>query len=92
MSSEINLDRKPSLAPGYRMQWEPAQDCHVLLYPEGMVQLNDTASAILAFCNGERTILRLIADLENEFEAEGLRKDVLEFLHIAHERGWIRCE
>jgi pyrroloquinoline quinone biosynthesis protein D len=24
----------------FRLQWEPAQNAHVLLYPEGMVRLN----------------------------------------------------
>jgi pyrroloquinoline quinone biosynthesis protein D len=85
-----DLDAKPALAPGYRFQWEPVQDCHVLLYPEGMVQLNETAAAILSFCDGQRNVLRVIADLENEYEAEGLREDVLSFLAEAVERGWVR--
>ena len=85
-----NLNAKPALVPGYRFQWEPVQDCHVLLYPEGMVQLNGTAAAILAFCDGERSVLRVIADLENEYEAENLREDVVSFLNEAVERGWVR--
>jgi coenzyme PQQ biosynthesis protein PqqD len=28
------------LKPIFRLQWEPAQNAHVLLYPEGMVKLN----------------------------------------------------
>ena len=31
-----------------RLQWEPAQEAHVLLYPEGMVKLNGSAGAILS--------------------------------------------
>ncbi|MBJ6611336.1 MAG: pyrroloquinoline quinone biosynthesis peptide chaperone PqqD [Candidatus Thiothrix moscowensis] len=85
-----DLDAKPALAPGYRFQWEPVQSCHVLLYPEGMVQLNETAAAILSFCDGQRNVLRVIADLENEYAAEGLREDVLSFLAEAVERGWVR--
>lgn len=84
------LTAKPALVPGYRFQWEPVQECHVLLYPEGMVQLNDTAAAILALCDGERSVLRVIADLENEYEAEDLREDVVSFLHEAVDRGWVR--
>lgn len=85
-----DLHAKPALAPGYRFQWEPVQECHVLLYPEGMVQLNDTAAAILGFCNGQRSVIGVIADLENAYEAESLREDVVSFLHEALERGWIR--
>lgn len=84
-----NLSAKPTLAPGYRFQWEPVQERHVLLYPEGMVQLNETAAAILTFCDGTRSVLGVIADLENEYEAEGLREDVVSFLHEAVDRGWV---
>lgn len=33
-----SLDSVPMLRRGFRFQFEPAQDCHVLLYPEGMVK------------------------------------------------------
>ncbi len=26
---------------GYRLQWEAAQESHVILYPEGMAKLNE---------------------------------------------------
>ena len=84
------LDSKPGIVPGYRLQWEEVQQCHVLLYPEGMVQLNDTAAAILSFCDGKRSVIGVIAALENEYEAEDLREDVVAFLHEAVDRGWVR--
>ena len=37
----------PRVGAGFRLQWEPAQDCHVLLYPEGMVKLNGSAGEII---------------------------------------------
>ena len=43
----FNADTIPVLALGYRFQWEPAQDCYVLLYPEGIVKLNPAAGEIL---------------------------------------------
>ena len=30
--------------PNYRLQFEEAQQCHVLLYPEGLVKLSDSAA------------------------------------------------
>ena len=39
---------QPRIGSGFRLQWEPAQDAHVLLYPEGMVKLNGSAGAIIA--------------------------------------------
>ncbi|HIE5157346.1 TPA: pyrroloquinoline quinone biosynthesis peptide chaperone PqqD, partial [Pseudomonas aeruginosa] len=49
-----SLDSVPMLRRGFRFQFEPAQDCHVLLYPEGMVKLNDSAGEILKLVDGRR--------------------------------------
>jgi pyrroloquinoline quinone biosynthesis protein D len=71
------------------MQYEEAQQNWVLLYPEGMVQLNQSASEILKRCDGERDVPAIVADLEQTFNVQGLEKDVIGFLEIATERGWI---
>lgn len=81
----------PVIAPGFRLQWEHAQDSYVILYPEGMVKLNLAAGEILSRCDGERTVAELIDDLQREFpDAEGLATDVSTFLSTAHEQRWIR--
>jgi pyrroloquinoline quinone biosynthesis protein D len=83
-------DGKPlRIAVGKRLQWEPAQNSHVLLYPEGMVQLNETSSMILSLCDGKRTRDQLIAELLQRFPGADLADDVNEFLMAAAERGWI---
>jgi pyrroloquinoline quinone biosynthesis protein D len=71
------------------LQWEPAQNAHVLLYPEGMVKLNGSAGEILKRCDGERTMTEIIADLESAFSAQGLEKDVNAFVALAVERKWL---
>ena len=89
MSDEV-LNKIPVLRRGFRFQWEPAQDCHVLLYPEGMVKLNGSAGAILAEVDGVRSIAAIVAGLRERFpEAEGIETDILEFLEVARERFWI---
>ena len=45
--NEITIEQVPRLRRGFRLQWEPVQNCHVLLYPEGMMKLNDSAGEIL---------------------------------------------
>lgn len=85
----IDPASKPKLARLFRMQYEEAQQNWVLLYPEGMVQLNQSASEILRRCNGERDVPAIVADLEQTFNVQGLEKDVIGFLEIATERGWI---
>jgi pyrroloquinoline quinone biosynthesis protein D len=77
------------LGPGLRFQWEPAQNCHVILYPEGMVKLNQSAGEILARLDGQRDLAAVVADLEQAFNAQGLRDDVEAFLRLAAERGWV---
>jgi pyrroloquinoline quinone biosynthesis protein D len=88
--SELNLEQVPALRRGYRFQWEPAQNCHVLLYPEGMIKLNDSAGAVLGEVDGARSVGAIIADLQARFPgAEGIADDILAFLEVAHERFWI---
>jgi pyrroloquinoline quinone biosynthesis protein D len=80
---------KPAIGRGFRLQWEPAQSTHVLLYPEGMVKLNGSAGEILKRCNGERTVLEIVADLEIAFGAVGLSADVTAFMTMAATRKWL---
>lgn len=76
---------------GYRMQWESAQNTHVVLYPEGMAKLNETAAAILSLVDGKRDIGAVISELNSRFpQAGGVDDDVKEFLNIAYEHKWIR--
>ena len=83
-------DNIVSIAPGFRLQWEEAQNCHVLLYPEGMVKLNMAAGEILKRCDGKKTVHQLIADLNTSFPGADLKNDVYQFLEAAHEHGWIK--
>ncbi len=80
---------KPKLSRLYRLQWEEAQDNYVLLYPEGMVKLNQSAAEILKRCDGERDVAAIVSDLESAFSVSGLDADVREFLQTANERGWV---
>jgi pyrroloquinoline quinone biosynthesis protein D len=79
----------PHIPPRFRLQWEPAQNAHVLLYPEGMVKLSESAAHILKHIDGSASISAIIRDLERAFPGADLETDVLEFLAIACERGWI---
>jgi len=88
----MNNSSFPSLAPGYRFQWEEAQNGYVLLYPEGMVTLNSTASEILKYCDGTRSVSSIITLLQHQYPEAELADDVHEFLEIAYENGWIRTK
>lgn len=82
---------KPSIGHGFRLQWEAAQNAHVLLYPEGMVKLNGSAGEILKRCDGQRTVAEITSDLERAFDAQGLAGDVEAFVTYAIGQGWLRA-
>lgn len=79
----------PRVARGFRLQWEEAQGCHVLLYPEGMVKLNRSAGEILTRCTGAASVAEIVADLEAAFGATGLQGDVERFLDMARQQRWV---
>lgn len=82
----------PRIGAGFRLQWEPAQGCHVLLYPEGMVKLNGSAGEIMVRCDGERSIEAIVGELETAFNATGLAPEVISFVEIAGKQRWLTWE
>ncbi|MCS7100277.1 MAG: pyrroloquinoline quinone biosynthesis peptide chaperone PqqD [Burkholderiaceae bacterium] len=80
---------RPAIGRGLRLQWEPAQQAHVLLYPEGMVKLNASAAEILRRCDGTRTLAQIVAELREAYGGADLQDDVREFVAQALARGWL---
>jgi pyrroloquinoline quinone biosynthesis protein D len=83
---------KPVVGRGFRLQWEPAQEAHVLLYPEGMVKLNSSAAAIMSRCDGARTVADIVADIERTYGVTGLVDDVTAFVAMAQEKNWLEMK
>ncbi|MGE0485816.1 MAG: pyrroloquinoline quinone biosynthesis peptide chaperone PqqD [Gammaproteobacteria bacterium] len=79
------------LVPMFRFQWEPAQECHVLLYPEGMVRLSGSAGEILKRVDGKRSVADIVDDLKSAFPGVDLEQDVIIFLGQARDNGWVRA-
>jgi pyrroloquinoline quinone biosynthesis protein D len=88
-SGEASTASLLRIRPLFRLQWEPAQNAHVLLYPEGMVKLNQSAAEILKRCDGTRDLDTLIVDLEQAFNATGIGDEVRAFVADARTRGWL---
>ncbi len=86
----IAAHNRPVVATMFRLQFEPAQDSWVLLYPEGMVKLNTPAAEILRRCDGRRSVDEIVAELEAAFAHTALRDDVCAFLSQAQQRGWLQ--
>ncbi|NRT56781.1 pyrroloquinoline quinone biosynthesis peptide chaperone PqqD [Sphaerotilus uruguayifluvii] len=85
----VGMEAVPRIGRGFRLQWEEAQGCHVLLYPEGMVRLNRSAGEILARCDGAATVAGIVTALETAFDAQNLSGDVARFLAMAREQRWV---
>ncbi|MDR3100997.1 MAG: pyrroloquinoline quinone biosynthesis peptide chaperone PqqD [Paraburkholderia sp.] len=88
----MTIDRKqmPQWRRGFRFQFEPAQQAHVLLYPEGMIKFNESASAIGQLIDGARTIADIVAHLEQQFPGVAeLGADVDDFMETARAEHWI---
>ena len=60
---------RPRLANGVRLQIDSTTSKSVLLYPEGIVELNETAHEVLSRCDG-RTLGEIISELAEEYEAD----------------------
>jgi pyrroloquinoline quinone biosynthesis protein D len=79
----------PKLSRRFRLQYEEAQSRWVLLYPEGMVQLNDSAAEILKRFDGERSLPEIATELEQAFNTQDLAPQVQALLEEGQRRGWI---
>jgi pyrroloquinoline quinone biosynthesis protein D len=69
MRATISDLGRPSLTRGVRLQIDSTGGKSVLLYPEGIVELNETAHEILSRCDG-RTMGEIVRELSKEYEVE----------------------
>jgi pyrroloquinoline quinone biosynthesis protein D len=85
----INPDLAIKFSSMHRLQWEEAQQKFVILYPEGMVELNQSSAEILKCCDGTRILGQIVTELEQKFATSGLTNDITAFLEVALQNGWI---
>jgi pyrroloquinoline quinone biosynthesis protein D len=81
---------RPQLDPKYLFRWEKSQDAYVLLYPEGVIKLNTSASEILKRCTGEPTVADIVTELKALFvDTADIENSIYKFLEVSHAKGWI---
>ena len=61
----------------------------MLLFPEGMIKLSESAGQILSRCDDASTLDDIVAALEQAFPGADLKDDVVQFLQVALDKGWI---
>ena len=85
-------DKALRFARQYKLQWEKAQDAWVLLYPEGLIKLTESAGEILQRIDGQSSARDIINSLQTAFPEADLQQDVIDFLEHAHDKGWITID
>lgn len=88
----LSVTSRPRVSAGLRLQWEPAQNAYVLLYPEGMVKLNGSAGEIMKRCDGAADLRTIVGQLETAFGAQGLEGDVRAFVEMAAKQRWLEWD
>ena len=80
----------PSLWRLARLDFDRVRQQRVLLYPEGVVLLNDTGAAILELCDGHRSIGEIASALGERYHCD-VTGDVIEYLSGVLEQQLVRC-
>ena len=80
--------RCPRLAPHARYRWDKVRNEHQLVFPEGMIVLNEPGKAIVELCDG-RSLDEMVAALKEKFPGAEPEEDVREFLGQLAERGLV---
>lgn len=79
---------RPRLAPHVRLGVDPARGRQVLLGPETVTVLNGTGGAVVALCDGRRTVAEIVAELRGRYDRVA-EDDVRAFLARMADRRWL---
>lgn len=92
--SAIDLEARPILSSRTRLQSDPVTSKPVLLYPEGLLILNETAHDIVKHCDGIMTLREIVNLLAAEYGAttEQLAPDICECLDLLIRRSLITLQ
>lgn len=87
----LNKEKLIAMNSHFQIQYEDKQECYVLLYPEGMVQLNQTSGEILNLCDGKNNINNIILILASKFniKATEIEDDIIEFIEESLNKKWV---
>jgi pyrroloquinoline quinone biosynthesis protein D len=89
-TTTISDAARPRLANGVRLQTDSATGKGVLLFPEGIIEINETAHEILTRCDG-RTLSEIVRALAEDYDADlaALTVDVRDTLADLQQRRLI---
>lgn len=88
--ADLPVDARPRLASKARLRWDAVEKKHMLVFPEAALMLNDSATAILKLCDGERQIEQIVDELVAQFtgaDRNVIANEVSALLSRLHTRG-----
>jgi len=85
----LSPDSVPRIWRLARLEYDPARQRPVLLYPEGAVLLNDTGREILELVDGTRSVAEIAALLGERYQTD-VTADVTDYLSHLAERELIQ--
>jgi pyrroloquinoline quinone biosynthesis protein D len=80
---------RPLLVRHARYRWDELRRQHQLVFPEGLLVLNDTGAAIVRLCDG-RSLNELLAALGEQFAGRPPADEVAAFLQRLVKKGLLR--
>jgi pyrroloquinoline quinone biosynthesis protein D len=90
VTTSVNHADIYALARHYRFQWEDAQQCYVLLFPEGMVKLNGGAGEVIKRIDGTKTVAEVVKEIETAFpDVPDIQADVIAMFDLAIGKAWL---
>lgn len=85
MSESFNVVR-PKLVSFARYRWDKVREQHHIVYPEGVLVLNETGARIVQLLDG-RSFDELVAELSTLFDGADVTQDVREYLKGLFDHG-----
>jgi pyrroloquinoline quinone biosynthesis protein E len=68
MTSVLSLTDRPAPRRGVRTGTDPLSNQTVLLFPEGVLLLNETAAAVIRHCDGRRSVADIVQALTEVYD------------------------
>ncbi|MGW6933362.1 pyrroloquinoline quinone biosynthesis peptide chaperone PqqD [Lentzea sp. NPDC054927] len=68
MTSVVALDAVPHIRRGVKCTYDQIRSAHVVLFPEGVLVLNETAASVVALCDGVRSVGDIALLLADEYD------------------------
>ena len=98
----ILADSIPRLAAKARLKFDKVREKNLLLLPEKVVVLNETAASILTLCDGRQTVNTITEKIRASLQADTetadtsalldlktMKADISEFLLEMEDQGWV---